>query len=98
MVDQCTGDQCMEGPFLVALCHLECDHLDFRIKCQDHHHINQAWAHQGCLQDLAYLATFKGHRPSWDLCRKALEEGLLVDPLQEGEWDSLDHTQAVGHL
>ena len=79
----------------MALCHMECDHLDFHPTCQGHHTINQG-CHQGCLQDT--LATFKDHPHSWDHHRKALVEGLLVDPLQEGEWDFLGHTQAVGHL
>lgn len=97
-MDQCRVDQCregLEGPSLVALCHLECDHLDFHTICQDHHHINLGF-HQGCLRDR--LVTFKGHHHLWDHCHKALVAGLLVDPLQEGEGDSLGHTQAVGHL
>lgn len=86
----------LEDPFLVALCHLECDHLDFHLICQDHHLINQE-CHQGCLQDLVHLVPFQDHRLLWDHHRKALE-GLLVDPLQEGDQDFLGHTQAVGHL
>ena len=82
-------------PFLVVPCLLECDLLDFHPICQDHHLISKGFL-QGCLQD--HLATFKGHHRSWDHYHKALVGDLLVDPLQEGEWDFLGHTQAVGHL